>query len=273
MSIDNAKIMDIALEAALAAGQYLQENYRRYREPNEQPKDSGLNIEFKGEVDLVTRCDLESQKIICDILQKNFPDHSILAEENLDIVRNKELLWVIDPIDGTTNFAHSLPIFCVSIAFQLKGKSHVGVIYIPLLDEIFYATRGNGAFMNGKRLGVTGERMMGNSLLATGFPYDRHKDLEKYIKPFKRFLGSCRGIRRMGSAAIDLSYVAAGRLDGYWESELNPWDTAAASLLVEEAGGKITDYSGKPFNPSMKQCLASNGLIHKPMIDILQSTI
>ncbi|MCP5105711.1 MAG: inositol monophosphatase, partial [bacterium] len=192
------------------------------------------------------------------------------GEEDLDVRKEKELLWLIDPIDGTTNFARSLPAFCVSIAFLVAGKVQVGVVYVPLLDEMFYAVRGGGAFLNKKQIHVSKEKDLGKSLLATGFPYDRRESRINNVDHFNKFIVRALGIRRMGSAAIDICYTAAGRFDGFWELKLQPWDTAAAFLFLEEAGGTATDFSGNPFDPFMKECLATNGLIHSRMLEVIQ---
>ncbi len=261
MSADKEKILAVAREAAMEAGKYLVTSYNSSFRPE---------VEFKGVVDLVTEFDRRSQAIICDIIKRNFPGHSILAEEDLEVVKDRDLLWLIDPIDGTTNFAHSLPLFSVSIAFMKGGESIMGVVFVPLLGEMFYAVRGGGAYLNDKKIAVSGEKELDKSLLATGFPYDRMESIESYIQPFRRFVINSRGVRRMGSAAIDLAYTAAGRIDGFWEAKLQPWDMAAGFLLVQEAGGQVTDFSGNPFQPFMKECLASNGRIHSRMLDILQ---
>jgi myo-inositol-1(or 4)-monophosphatase len=256
-TMDDEKILKTAKEAALEAGKLL------------ETADRQRTVEFKGEVDLVTEYDRRSQEIIQKLLESRFPDHSILAEEDLNIAKDKELLWVIDPIDGTTNFAHSLPLFCVSIAFMVQGKTRAGVIYVPPLKEMFSVIRGKGAFLNDNPLRVSTEKKPGNSLLTTGFPYDRKQKIDIYIKPFKRFVMSSRGVRRMGSAAIDLAYTAAGRYEGFWEYNLHPWDTAAGFLMVQEAGGIVTDFSGNDFDPWMREVLASNGHIHPFMLDVL----
>lgn len=254
------KIRDVARQAALEAGNHLKCFY------GQRP-----DVAFKGAVDLVTDRDRECQDIIHRTIQKNFPGHSILAEEDLNVEKDKELLWVVDPLDGTINFAHSLPMFSVSIAFQVEGDTRVGVVYIPVLDEMFHGIRGSGAFLGSRPLGVSKEKDIGNCLLATGFPYDR-RDNPSYVDNIKKFLVQVRGLRRMGSAAIDICYTAAGRFDGFWEPKLHPWDTAAAYMLVEEAGGRITDFSGNPYNPFMKECTASNSLIHQQMLDIINQS-
>jgi myo-inositol-1(or 4)-monophosphatase len=260
VEIDNEKILAAARQAALETGGFLKKCYGRRAE-----------VEFKGDVNLVTRWDRESQEIIHKIIKDNFPGHSILGEEDLNVEKDKELLWLIDPIDGTTNFAHSLPMFCVSIAFMVRGGAEVGVVYVPVLDEMFYACRGGGAFLNGERIQVSAETDLGKSLLATGFPYDRRESADNNVDNFNKFIVKARGIRRMGAAAIDIAYAAAGRFEGFWELKLFPWDTAAAFLMVEEAGGKVTDFSGNPFDPFMKEIVVSNGHIHQQMLDILKS--
>lgn len=253
------KILNTAQEAAFMAGKYLKGCFNQRTE-----------VEYKGEVDLVTENDKESQKIIYKIIKENFPHHSILGEENLNVEKDKELMWVIDPIDGTTNFTRTLPAFCVSIAFLKQGETHVGVVYIPLLDETFYAMQDSGAFLNKKRIHVSMEKEIGKSLLATGFPYDRRKAKINNVNHFNKFIVRALGIRRMGSAAIDLCYTAAGRFDGFWELKLQPWDTAAGFLIVKEAGGEVTDFSANSYNPFMKECVASNSLIHSQMLDIIK---
>lgn len=260
MKPDSDKLLSVAREAALTAGAHLKQSYGKHME-----------VTYKGEVNLVTQVDLESQDIVHNIIKKHFPGHSFLAEEDLDEKKDSECLWLIDPIDGTTNFASSIPIFCVSIAFQFKGQGQAGVVYVPLLDEMFHAAAGGGAFLNGQRLAVSEEKEIGQCLVATGFPYDRRECKNNNVDHFSKFILKARGIRRMGSAAIDLCYTAAGRLGGFWEPKLYAWDTAAGLLMVREAGGKVTDFSGNPFNPFMKECLASNGYIHGQMIEILNT--
>jgi len=256
--MDKEKILIVARDAALQAGKYIKASYGQK-----------WKVEYKGEIDLVTRVDRESQEIIHHIIKKNFPGHSILAEENLKVEKDGKLLWLIDPLDGTTNFAHSLPMFCVSIAFLVDGETTVGVVNIPLLGEMFYAVKGGGAFLNEKKINVSGETDLGKCLLATGFPYDRRKVKENNVANFNKFIVRARGIRRMGAAAIDLCYTAAGRFDGFWEPKLYPWDMAAGFLLVQEAGGIVTDFSGNSFDPFMREIAASNGHIHQQMLDII----
>lgn len=251
-------ILNTAKDAALTAGKFLKESF------NQQ-----LEIEYKGEINLVTEKDRESQEMIYKLVKDRFPDHSILGEEDLSVEKDKDHLWLIDPIDGTTNFAQSIPMFCVSIAFMEKGSPRVGVVYLPMLDEMFHAVRGSGAFLNNKQIHVSKKTELGKSLLATGFPYDRRESKINNVNHFNKFILRSLCIRRMGSAAIDLCYTAAGRFDGFWELKLFPWDSAAGLLIVEEAGGKVTDFSGNSFNPFLKECLATNGLIHSQMLQTL----
>ncbi|MCK5057894.1 MAG: inositol monophosphatase [Candidatus Aminicenantes bacterium] len=258
MKPDYQKILNTAIRAASTAGKYLKETFAQ------KPK-----IEYKGKIDLVTERDRMSQEMIYKIIKEEFPNHSVMGEENLNIEKDEELLWLIDPLDGTTNYAHSLPVFSVSIAFLEKGQTKVGVVYQPMLEEMFQAVEGTGAFLNNKKIKVSEETDLRKSLLATGFPYDLRESPVNNLDNFSKFAHEARAIRRCGSAAIDLSYAAAGRFDGFWELKLSPWDTAAALLFVKEAGGKITDFSGNPFNPFMKECLASNAHIHDRMLAIL----
>ena len=260
MKPDYQKILNTALHAASIAGKYLKETFAQKPE-----------IEYKGKIDLVTERDRKSQEMIYKIIKDEFPHHSVLGEENLNIEKDKDLLWLIDPLDGTTNYAHSLPIFSVSLAFLEQGQTKVGVVYHPMLEEMFQAVEGSGAFLDKKKITVSKEADLRKSFLATGFPYDLRESQTNNLDHFSKFSHNAIAIRRCGSAAIDLSYTAAGRFDGFWELKLSPWDTAAALLFVKEAGGKVTDFSGNPFNPFMKECVASNGHIHDQILAILNS--
>jgi myo-inositol-1(or 4)-monophosphatase len=249
----------VAREAARKAGSMLKENMGKARE-----------IVFKGAVDIVTNFDKRSQEIICEYLSSRFPDHDLLAEEGLHLDRGSDFCWIIDPIDGTTNYAHNFPVFCVSIALENKGEIVVGVIYDPLREEMFYATKEGGAFLNGEKISVSCVAELQKSLLATGFPYDVWESQINNLDHFTNFITRVQAIRRCGSAAIDLCYIACGRFDGFWELKLNPWDIAAGVLIVTEAGGSMSDFQGKKFSIYGDESLASNGLIHEQMIKVLQ---
>jgi myo-inositol-1(or 4)-monophosphatase len=229
-----------------------------------------FTIEHKGTIDLVTEVDKASEALLVGGLQQSFPAHDFLAEENDYGSRGASHKWIIDPLDGTTNFAHGFPWFAVSIALEIEGKIRLGVIYHPVMDELFSAVKGEGAQLNGARLQVSKRAPLGSSLLATGFPYDSATDQENNFAHFVNFQTSCRGIRRAGAAALDLAYVAAGRLDGFWESKLKPWDVAAGELLVREAGGRVSGYDGEAYSVYSHQIVASNGLIHEEMLATLE---
>jgi len=226
-------------------------------------------VSFKGRINLVTEADLASERYIIKAIEKKFPNHSILAEEESAKNKASEFKWIIDPLDGTTNFAHGFPFYCVSIALEYRGEIILGVVYDPQREELFHATIGGGSFLNGKKIHVTEETKLSRALLATGFPYDIGSSNEDNLKNFARFAKVARGIRRPGSAALDLCYLACGRIDGFWELKLSPWDTAAGKLIVEEAGGKVTDFNGEKYFIYGKYILASNGRIHNQMKRIL----
>jgi myo-inositol-1(or 4)-monophosphatase len=262
MTSDAREFLDPAWDAARAAGTLILDNWQR-------PK----KIDHKGAIDLVTSVDRESERIIVDILQRNFPDHGILAEEETDQRSSlSRYLWIIDPLDGTTNFAHSYPQFCVSIALQYDGEIVLGLVYDPIRDECFRAVQGQGATLNQTPIHSSESSQLDKSLLATGFPYDRRDNANFYLTLFKAFLISSQGLRLNGSAALDLCYVACGRLDGFWELKLKPWDTAAGALIVKEAGGRLSDFAGKSFSIWGNETLASNGLIHDEMMRITAAT-
>lgn len=246
--------LKVAAEAARHAGQLQKERVG-----------SGFAIQFKGDIDLVTDTDRECERLIVDEIQKAFPDHDIMAEENSYPSKGSDYLWIIDPLDGTTNFAHGYPWFAVSIALEIAGELTVGVVYNPLMDHLFTAACGKGALLNGRKIQVSSRQPLINSLLATGFPYDRTPDNENNFSHFFNFQLATRGIRRGGSAALDLASVAAGWLDGFWECKLKPWDVAAGVLLVEEAGGRVTGHDGEPYSIRNHRILASNGCIHDDM--------
>lgn len=226
-------------------------------------------VSFKGRINLVTEADLASERYIIKAIEEKFPAHSILAEEESARDKTSEFKWIIDPLDGTTNFAHGFPFYCVSIALEYKGEIVIGVVCDPQRKELFHAMIGGGSFLNGQKIRVTEETKLFKALLATGFPYDIGTSKEDNLKNFARFAKVARGIRRPGSAALDLCYLARGRIDGFWELKLSPWDTAAGKLIVEEAGGKITDFNGKKYSIYGKYIIASNGRIHNQMKRIL----
>ena len=230
-----------------------------------------FSIEYKTNVaNLVTEYDKKSEKIIIDFIKKEFPAHSVLAEESGMHDSASEYLWVIDPLDGTTNFAHGLPIFSVSIGVQKNGEMICGVVYDVMRDAMYSAEKGSGAHCNGRKLSVSTNDDLHKSVLVTGFPYNVHENPDFAYERFTAFLRVARAVRRLGSAAIDMCYVAEGVFDGFWEVSLNAWDMAAGMIIVEEAGGVITDFSGNPTDIFGKQILTSNGNVHKAMIDTLR---
>ncbi len=254
-------MLNIAIEAAKEAGKFLKFSVGKVK-----------NIETKKgeERNLVSEIDRNAEKKIIDIIKRHHPSHGILAEESGGS-GSSDYVWVIDPLDGTTNFLHGLPIFCVSIGLQYKGELIAGVVYDPNLDELFTAEKGSGAYLNGRRLHVSKSSELIQSLLVTGFPYDIASNPDNTIERFVNVLVKAQAVRRLGSAALDLSYVAAGRLDGFWETNLNPWDMAAGILFVREAGGVVTDFSGADSTIHTPHMLASNGRLHQALLNILQN--
>lgn len=255
---DLQQYLDAAVEAARIAGAF-----QRYRFT------SALIIDLKGDKDLVTEVDRESERLIVEHLRSKFPDHDIVAEEGQYPQGGSPCRWIIDPVDGTTNYAHGFPWFCSSIGLVCDQELVAAVIYNPVQDELFTATRGGGAFLNGRRISVSGRAPLKNSLLGTGFPYDCASDPANNFDNFITFQKAARGIRRAGAAALDLAYVAAGRLDGFWELKLKAWDVAAGVLLVREAGGTVTTFDGSAYDVFNDRIVASNGLIHDQMIATL----
>ncbi len=226
-------------------------------------------IEKKGAIDLVTEADIASEKAIIDTIRNVFPEHGLLAEESGLSKPRAQYNWIIDPLDGTTNFAHNLGIFCVSIAFAIVDQIQIGVILNPVNGELFTATQGLGACLNGHPIQVSNTSSVSDSLLVTGFPYDKKDHLKPLLKRYGNCLKSSQGVRRLGSAALDVCFVACGRFDGFWEENLKPWDTAAATLIAAEAGALITDFANRPFTIHKKQILATNGKIHNEMLALL----
>ena len=250
--------MAVAGQAAREAGKILNDLFGRV-----------ISIGKKGEIDLVTEADLLSEKIIVEIIGGRFPHDSILTEESGKSGRDSGRQWIIDPLDGTTNFVHSFPFFAVSIALRADNDVVLGVVYNPVTEEYFEAVKGEGAFLNKGPIRVSQARDLREALVATGFPYSVYKEPESMIELFKRMIVRVQGIRRPGAASIDLCYVASGRLDGFWEEGLQPWDTAAGSIIVMEAGGIVSDYRGEAYSPFQKSIVAANPIIHPKMVEVL----
>ncbi len=261
-------MLNFAIQTAREAGRVLAEKFGR-----------ALQVSNKGDIDLVTESDLASEKLIVERIRSYYPRHAILAEESgasparegagrSSSSSSSDYKWIIDPLDGTTNYAHGYPVFCVSIALEHEGRIVVGVIYDPTRDELFAAERGEGATLNGRRIRVSETDDLNRALLCTGFPYDV-RERGEFARHFTNFIMHAQAVRRDGSAALDLAYVACGRFDGFWEEGLRPWDVAAGTLLVEEAGGRVTHYDGAPFNVYTPPIVASNGLIHDEVLRVL----
>lgn len=255
-------MLTVAIEAAREAGRFLQRSVGKVR---------AVEVKHGEERNLVSEIDRGAEERIIAIIRRHYPSHAILAEESGGSQAPAEYRWIIDPLDGTTNFLHGVPIFCVSIGIERKGELIGGVVYDPNQDELFSAEKGSGAFLNGKRLTVSTTSTLIDSLLVTGFPYNINENPGNAVEHFVHFLMAARGVRRLGSAALDLSYVAAGRFDGFWEVSLNPWDMAAGALFVREAGGTVTDMYGARLDIYRKTILASNGPIHEAMLSVVNS--
>ena len=223
--------------------------------------------------DLVTEVDKHSEKAIIDVIKKTYPGHSIISEEVGELIQDSDYSWIIDPIDGTVNFAHGIPICCVSIGLKYKDDLLLGAVYNPIMNELFFAEKGKGATLNGEKITVSTKGEFRKACLVTGFPYKWPKTYEHPIKVFERFIMEGLPVRRLGSAAIDLCWVACGRFDGFWEYNLNPWDVAAGYLIVQEAGGLITNFDGDPYDVDDKETLATNGVIHNDMLKLIRSNI
>ena len=256
-------MLNFAIQTARDAGRLLAERFGR----------STLQITNKSELDLVTESDLASERLIIDRIRTYHPRHAILAEESGasgpgDQEPKNQWRWIIDPLDGTTNYAHGYPCFCVSMGLEHNGKMEVGVVYDPMRDEIFTAERGQGASLNGRRIQVSATPNLASALLCTGFPYDV-RERSEFARHFANFIMNAQAVRRDGAAALDLAYVACGRFDGFWEEGLKPWDVAAGALMVEEAGGRVSNYAGESFNIFTPPIVASNGLVHEQMMKVL----
>lgn len=255
----NPLLLATAIEAVIKAGQIQMEFL-----------DSGFTVSKKGTIDLVTEADIAVETMFRTLIAERFPDHTILAEElgEDNATRGASHCWVFDPIDGTTNYAHGLPIFCSSLALEIDGRGEIGAVYDPTRRELFVAERGGGAFLNGRPIHVSDASTLVEAMLVTGFPYDVFTRVPEIVGLFGDFVGQARAVRRLGSAALDLCYIAAGRIDGFWEQDLKPWDVAAGAIIVEEAGGRVTDFSGGPFSSRRHQVLATNGKIHDCMLKV-----
>src|SRR5437016_5826478 len=253
-------MLSFAIETAREAGQILLEKF-----------DRGISVQKKGDINLVTAADLASEALIIEKIKSYHPKHSILAEEagNAVIIGSSAWKWIIDPLDGTTNYAHGYPCSCVTIALEYEGEIVIGVTYDPTRNELFAAERGGGASLINKPVRVSQTEKLSEALVVTGFPYN-FKEREDFGRHLTAFLLKSRGVRRDGSAAIDLAYVACGRFDGMWEEGLNPWDMAAGYLLIEEAGGRVSFYDGSNYSVHRPPIVASNGLIHSQMLDVLK---
>lgn len=227
-------------------------------------------VTFKGRIDPVTEFDLKAERLITGRIARRYPDHEILTEEGSATGRRSEYLWIIDPLDGTVNYAHGFPVYCVSIALQRKGETLVGAVCDPERGELFWSAKGAPARLNKRIIAVSRERILERALLATGFAYDIGTARRNNLGLFARMARQAQGIRRPGSAAIDLCWLACGRIDGFWELKLHPWDTAAAVLILENAGGKVSRIDGRPYSVFDKDLLASNGLIHNSMRKVLR---
>jgi myo-inositol-1(or 4)-monophosphatase len=221
----------------------------------------------------VTEVDRACEEVILGLIRSRFPAHDIVTEETQLARTGSRYLWFVDPLDGTTNFAHGYPLFCASVALAVDGQVVVGAVYDPIKEELFTAERGRGAHLNGRRLRVSSAGDLLASLLVTGFPYDVREDLLAKLRLFNRFMGEARAIRRDGAAALDLCYLAAGRIDGFWEERLEPWDMLAGVLMVEEAGGRVTRFDGSPISLAADEVLATNGALHPAMLDVLRESL
>lgn len=255
----NPLFLTTAVEAVVRAGDVMLERFG-----------TDVRVDKKGTIDLVTEVDVAIEHEFRGLIAARFPEHTVLGEEmGGSATPPQGPCWVFDPIDGTTNFAHGLPIFCASLALEVDGVAQVAAVYDPTRRELFTAERGGGAFLNGKPLRVSSAATLVESVLVTGFPYDVHARVQEIVGLFAEFVGRARAVRRLGSAAIDLCYVAAGRMDGFWERDLKAWDIAGGALMVTEAGGTITGFGGEPFFSRGRDVVASNGRIHQAMLDVI----
>jgi myo-inositol-1(or 4)-monophosphatase len=254
------RFVSVAADIAVEAGALLKRNVSNVSK-----------VMRKGKIDLVTEMDLKSEKLIVSNLKSEFPEFSFLTEEAEAVDTESEFRWIVDPLDGTTNYTHGFPFWCVSIGLEYRCRMVAGIVYDPNLAELFTAASGMPSRLNGKKIEVTDRRKLSDSLLATGFPYDIRTSKENNLNFFNTFARKAQAVRRAGSAALDLCYLAAGRFDGFWELKLHPWDTAAGQVIVEQAGGKVTDFTGGKYSIFGKYILATNGKIHSQMIEVLRT--
>jgi myo-inositol-1(or 4)-monophosphatase len=259
MSEQPEDILDFVVDIARRAGALIRERL------GTRPR-----VEHKGVIDLVTDTDRESEELIVSALHARFPGHAIVAEERPRMGGDASAKWYVDPLDGTTNFSHGYPVFAVSIGYEREGELVLGVVYDPTRDELFHAVRGKGAYLGGEKIRVSRVDDLDKSLLSTGFPYDIRSEPEPVSSEFRKFILKAQAVRRDGAAALDMCYLACGRFDGFWERKLAPWDTAAGQVVIEEAGGLVTDFEGKPHRPGSPTILASNRLIHEAMRRVLR---
>ena len=260
MTTPRPLLLATAIEAVVRAGKLQMQHVGR-----------DFQIEKKGTIDLVTEVDVAVERMFRALVAERFPDHQVLAEEmGGSAAAPKGPCWVFDPIDGTTNYAHGIPIFCASLALEIDGVAEVAAVFDPNRQELFTAERGGGAYLNGRRLHVSAASSLVDAVVATGFPYDVHGRVDEIVGLFGAFVGQARAVRRLGSAAIDLCYVAAGRMEGFWESDLKPWDLAGGALMVAEAGGRVTGMDGTSYNSRRRHVLATNALLHDQMLEIIR---
>lgn len=254
-------LLTTAIEAVTRAGSMMMTRFGQ----------NDVRVDKKGTIDLVTEVDVEIERMFRELIARRFPGDAVLGEE---MGGSREVppgpCWVFDPIDGTTNFAHGLPIFCSSLALEVDGRAEVAAVFDPSRGELFTAERGGGAQLNGRPICVSHSQSLVDAMLVTGFPYDVHERVDEIVGLFGAFVGRARAVRRLGSAAIDLCYVAAGRLDGFWESDLQPWDIAGGALIVQEAGGVVTSHDGSPFTSRGRSVLAANPDLHPHMLDVIR---
>ncbi len=259
MSHDVTVCLQTARQAAFQAGDLIR-----------QRLGATLRVDKKGQTNLVTEVDTACEDLIRNLLLSAFPNHRILGEEGGEVGSDSPYRWLVDPLDGTTNFAQGYPFFAVSIGLEVEGRMAVGVVHDPTREETFWAIRGRGAWLDDRPIRVTDCREIGDALLVTGFPYDVRSCPDIHLDLFRDFVLKTRGIRRDGAAALDLCYVACGRFDGFWELGLSPWDMAAGSLIVTEAGGRLTDFAGRPLDLDGRHMVASNTKLHRPMLDTIE---